>query len=58
MTTLLFAQTGLGQAGPGAVQDAIASAINAFFPGANLRPPEKGPGAAPSATPVVVSGGS
>ena len=58
MTTLLFAQTGFGQVGPGAVQNAIASIIDAFFPGANLKPAPSSPTSAHGANPIVVSGGS
>ena len=55
---LLFVETGLAQLGPGALQDAIASTINAFVPGAGLQPATPGPSPAPGATPVAVSGGS
>lgn len=58
LTTLLFVQTSLAQASPGALQDAIASVISAFFPGANLRPAGENPSPAPGATPIAVSGGS
>jgi len=58
LTALLFVQTSLAQASPGALQDAIASVITAFFPGASLRPAGENPSPARGATPIAVSGGS
>ncbi len=57
LNALLFAQTGISYAGPGAVQGAIASIIAAFFPGSNLRAPSNLPTPAPS-PPVATTGGS
>jgi hypothetical protein len=58
LNAFLFVETGLTQLGPGAFQDAIASTVNAFLPGAGLHPAAQGPNPAPGATPVAVSGGS
>src|SRR4030088_641995 len=57
LNALLFAQTGVSQLGPGELQSAIVSAVNAFFPGTNLRPPSQTPSPTPG-TPVVTTGAS
>jgi hypothetical protein len=56
LTAILFAQT--GQVGPGAVDSAIVSFINAFLPTAGLQPPSQAPGPSPGARPIVTTGGS
>jgi hypothetical protein len=57
LNALLFAQTGISQLGPGELQSAIVSAISAFFPGTNLRPPSQSPSPSPGPA-VVTTGGS
>ena len=54
----LFAQTGIAQLGPAGVQDAIVSIFDAVFPSASLRPSSQPPEAAPSASPLTVTGAS
>jgi len=56
--TGLFVQTAAEQAGPGAVQTAVVSTIDALFPRAGLRPPASAPTSSPGATPIVITGGS
>jgi hypothetical protein len=56
--TFLFVQTAAEQAGPGALQTAVVSAIGALFPAAGLRPPAGPPAASPRATPIAITGGS
>jgi hypothetical protein len=56
LNAILFAQTGIAQLGPGELQGAIVSAVNAFFPGANLQPPSQTP--SPAAGPPVVTTGA
>jgi hypothetical protein len=58
LDVVLFAQTGIGWAGPDAVQASIVSFINVFLPGAVLQPPSSPPSPAPSSRPVVTTGGS
>jgi hypothetical protein len=58
LNAVLFAQTGIGQVGPGAFENAIVSFINAFVPGAPLQPPAQAPSPGPGASPVVTTGGS
>jgi len=56
LNAVLLIQTSVIQVGPGAVQDAIVSFFGAVFPGGGLRAAQ--PPAAPSASPLVVTGAS
>jgi hypothetical protein len=57
LNAVLFVQTGVGQSGVGAVQEAIVSAVNALFPGAGLQRPGSLPTSSPHA-PIATTGGS
>ncbi|HSP08507.1 MAG TPA: hypothetical protein VLU92_02790 [Candidatus Dormibacteraeota bacterium] len=58
LNVVLFAQTGLEQSGPGAVQDAIISAVAGLFPRGGLQPPAQAPTPAPGTNPIATTGGS
>ncbi len=58
LNAVLFTQTAFEQSGPGAVQDAIVSAVAGLFPRGGLQPPAQAPTPAPGASPVATTGGS
>lgn len=58
LNAVLFAQIGIAQSGPGAVQDAIISAVAGLFPRGGLQPPAQAPTPAPGTNPVATTGGS
>lgn len=58
LNAVLFAQTGIEQSGPAAVQDAIISAVAGLFPRGGLQPPAQAPTPAPGTNPVATTGGS
>ncbi|HUY73353.1 MAG TPA: hypothetical protein VMW11_02460 [Candidatus Dormibacteraeota bacterium] len=58
LNAVLFAQAGIQQSGPGAVQDSIIAAVNGLFPRGGLQPPGQPPTPAPGTIPVATTGGS